>query len=102
MGLPSDRRSPFETKSGPPGSGPVVRKSGPVVRPVELRHAFKVRPRLPAQHWHPPDADVAATRAALLANPKRNKRAIRREPQGADRWIDEFLRAPVRQVVELP
>ena len=85
-----------------PWSGGVVRKSGAIVRPVELHHAFKVRTRLPPQHWHPPDADVAATRAALLANPKRNKRAIRREPQGADRWIDEFLRAPVRQVVEVP
>src|ERR1700722_3196108 len=85
------------------GSGSVIRESRGVGRPVELRHAFKVSLRLPAERWHPPDADVAATRAAaLLANPKRYQRTIRREPQGADRWIDEFRRAPAGQVVELP
>ena len=71
------------------------------MRPVELGHAFKVWPRLSAQRWHRPDADVAAARAVLLANPERDQRAIGREPQGADRWIDEFRRAPVGQVVEL-
>src|ERR1700674_199572 len=79
----------------------MVRESGAVARPVKLGHAFKVWPRLSAQSWHRPDADVSAARAVLFATPKSDERSIGREPQGADRWIDEFRRAPVDQVVEL-
>jgi len=60
------------------------------VRPVEFGRARKVRPRVSPQRRHRPDADVAAGRGVLLANPTRNERAIGREPQGTDRSIDEF------------
>ena len=71
------------------------------MRPVELGHTFKVGSRLSTQRWNRPDADVAAARAVLLANPKRDQRAIGGEPQGADRGIDKLRRAPPGQVVEL-
>src|SRR3981081_107679 len=105
MGRPSDRRLLSDTNSGSPGPGGgcgsrcVVCESGAVVRPVELGHALQVWPRFSAQRWYRPNADVAAARSVLLANPKGDERFIGREPQGADRWIDEFRRAPVGQVV---
>src|SRR5271168_407307 len=83
------------------GSGSVVRESGGVAGPVVLGHAFEVRLRRSSQRWHRPDADVAPARAVRLANPKRNESAIGREPQGADRWIDEFRCAPTSQIVKL-
>src|SRR5512147_1014196 len=79
----------------------MVREPGAVARPVELGCAFKVWPWLSAQSWHCPDADIAGFRAVFLANPKRDQRAIGREPKSADRWVDQFRDASACQVVEL-
>jgi hypothetical protein len=84
------------------GCGSVVHESGAVARPVELRDAFEVRPRLSAQRWHRPDADGAIVRAVVLASPERDEGAIGREGQVAHRQVDELGRAAVGQVVELP
>src|ERR1043166_1196978 len=67
------------------GARRMVCESGAVLCPVELGHPFKVGLRLPAQRWHCPDTDVAPAGAVLLANPKRNERAVGRESQGTDR-----------------
>ncbi len=101
MGLPSGRVAAIRHEQRVSGSGRMIRESGAVMRPVELGHAFEVWLRLSAQRWHRPDADFAAAQAAWLANPKRNEGTVRREPEGADRWIDEFRRTPAGQVVEL-
>src|SRR6266481_1323493 len=60
------------------GSWRVVHQSGTITRPVELRHAIKVRSRLPTQRWHRPDTDVARACAILFATPKRDQRTIGR------------------------
>src|SRR5580704_6406029 len=83
------------------GSGRVVCESGAVARPVVLGNSFEIELRRSTQRRHRPDADVTGVRAALLASPKRDERPIWCEPQAADRWIDEFRRAPTGQVVEL-
>src|SRR5258708_32397508 len=36
-------------------SGRLVRESGTVMRPVELRHSFEAWPRLTPQRWHLPN-----------------------------------------------
>src|ERR1700722_4158979 len=41
-------------------SGGMVGEPGAIVRPIELSPPFEVWPRLPAQRWHRPDADVVA------------------------------------------
>src|SRR6267154_3240852 len=78
--------------------GRVVRQLGTVTRPVELGHAFQVWLGLSAERWHRPDADVPAAQAVSLANPKRHESAVRREPQGSNRGIDQFRCATARQV----
>src|SRR5207245_8202149 len=81
------------------GSGCVVRKSRTITRPVELGNALEVGFWLSAQRGHRPNVDVATLRAVLLANPKRDESAIGREPQRANCWIDDFVRAPRRHVL---
>src|ERR1700761_3901931 len=83
------------------GAGRVVGKLGAVMRPVELGDAFEVWPRLSAECWRRPDADVAAADAALSASPKGYKRVVGGESQGADRRIDELGRGAVGQIVKL-
>lgn len=66
--------------------------------PIEFGYTFKIWLRLSSQSWHRPDADVLGVRPVLvrpvlLAKPKRDERAIGREPQGAERWIGEFREA---------
>src|SRR5580704_16719487 len=67
----------------------VVGEPGAVSRPVELGHPFQVWSWFTAQCRYCPDADVAATRTVLFANPEGDQGAIRREPEGSDRWIHE-------------
>src|SRR5258706_15004944 len=71
-----------------------------VVRPIELRRAFEIWLGLPAQRRHRPDADLPAL-AGWLANPERDRGAIRRESQNPYRGIDEFQRASASKVMEL-
>src|SRR3954454_7289396 len=80
--------------------GRVVCESGALARPVALGNALKEWPRLAAECGHSPDADVFA-RSVLLARPIRDQRAVGREPQRADRRINQLRRAAASQVVEL-
>src|ERR1700722_19744161 len=79
----------------------MIRQPRAVMRPVELGHAFQVWSRFSPERWHRPDADIAGARSVPLANPICDERAIGREAQSADRWVDKFRRAPAGQVVEL-
>src|ERR1700722_7714798 len=51
-------RAAVSHEQGIPGVGGVVCESGAVVGPVKLGNSGEVRPRLSAQRWYGPDADI--------------------------------------------